>query len=127
MSGVFEVYVERFPELGDRQKISTSGGALPRWASNGRELVYQSVDGRRVLAVPISSGAKLTAGTPTMLFEGPYTASSGVFKPFDVMPDGRFIMIKSATVDASAISTVVVVQNWVEELKRLLPGAGERR
>jgi serine/threonine-protein kinase len=128
MSGVLEVYVERFPELGDRQKISTSGGALPRWASNGRELIYQSVDGRRVFAVPISSAAKLTAGTPTMLFEGPYTASpGGIFKPFDVTPDGRFIMIKSTTVDASAIATVVVVQNWVEELKRLVPGTGERR
>jgi hypothetical protein len=65
-----------------------------------------------------------------MLFEGPYTASpgpGGIFKPFDVTPDGRFIMIKSATVDASAIATVVVVQNWVEELKRLVPGTGERR
>ena len=81
MSGVLEVSVERFPELGDRQKISTSGGALPRWASNGRELVYQSLDGRRVFAVPISSAAKLTAGAPTMLFEGRYQEPGGSSSP----------------------------------------------
>jgi hypothetical protein len=70
-SGAFEVYVERFPELGDRQQISTTGGTLLRWSADGRELFYQSIDGRRVLAVPIATGPKLTAGTSTLIIEGP--------------------------------------------------------
>jgi serine/threonine-protein kinase len=121
MSGSFEVYVERFPELGDRQKISTSGGNQPRWAPKGGELFYQGADGRQVFAVPMSAGAKLTAGTATRLFEGPFMPASPVVRPFDVTPDGRFIMIKSPNVDPNASATVVVVQNWLEELKRLVP------
>jgi serine/threonine-protein kinase len=120
-SGTPEVYIERFPELGDRQRISISGGMMPRWASKGGELFYQSVDGRQVFGVPISSGTKLTAGTPTRLFEGTFLPSSPVWRPFDVTPDGRFILIKTPSVDPNASATVVVVQNWLEELKRLVP------
>jgi len=43
---------------------------------------------------------------------------------YDVSPDGtRFLMMKRADVDeASATRTnIIVVQNWFEELKRILP------
>ncbi len=123
-SGAFEVYVERFPELGDRQQISTSGGTTPRWSADGRELFYQSVDGRRVLAVPISTGPTLTAGASTLVFEGPYVPMSPNTRAFDVTPDGRFILVKSENTDSNAAATVVVVQNWLEELKRLVPTPG---
>jgi len=38
---------------------------------------------------------------------------------YDVFPDGRFLMIQS--VDDVDNSEVVVVVNWLEELKRLVP------
>jgi dipeptidyl aminopeptidase/acylaminoacyl peptidase len=117
-SNNFEVYMERFPELGDRQRISTTGGTSPRWSSKGDELFYQSIDGRQVFAVPISSG---TPGKPKRLFEGSFMPASPNSRPFDVTPDGRFILIKSPNVDRNASATVVVVQNWFEELKRLVP------
>ena len=47
-SGRPEVYVERFPDLGERQPVSTNGGRLPRWSPNGRELFYQTQTGDRV-------------------------------------------------------------------------------
>ena len=34
-TGRFEVYVERFPELGERRQISTSGGISPKWSPTG--------------------------------------------------------------------------------------------
>ena len=37
-SGGPEVYVERFPDLGERRLISTDGGRLPLWSPDGREL-----------------------------------------------------------------------------------------
>jgi hypothetical protein len=42
-------------------------------------------------------------------------------RPFDVTPDRRFILVKSENIDSNAAATVVVVQNWTEELKRLVP------
>jgi hypothetical protein len=36
------------------------------------------------------------------------------------MPDGRFILMRSGNTAASDAATVVVVQNWLEELKGLI-------
>ncbi len=122
-SGQYEVYVERFPELGNRQPISTGGGRVPRWSPDGTELFYQSLDGRQLLAVPITTGPTLTAGAPDVLFEGPFLASTGPSRPYDIDPDGeRFAMIKvpAATAEAGR-SQIVLVQNWVEELKARVP------
>lgn len=46
------------------------------------------------------------------------TADSG--RTYDVAADGRFLTIKDAAPDR-APSSIVVVQNWLEELKRLAP------
>ena len=44
--------------------------------------------------------------------------------PYDVAPDGeRFLMITEAggAEDESAPASLIVVQNWHEELRRLVP------
>ena len=42
-------------------------------------------------------------------------------RTYDVSPDGRrFLMIKQATDEVTA-PQIVVVHNWLEELKRLVP------
>ena len=56
------VYVERYPELGDRQFISSAAEAQPIWSRDGRELFLKSPDSRQLLAVPIQSGPTLVAG-----------------------------------------------------------------
>ena len=44
-------------------------------------------------------------------------------RTFDVAPDGRrFLMIKQADEGQAAPQTLIVVQGWFEELKRLVPG-----
>jgi hypothetical protein len=59
-----------------------------------------------------------SATAPRLLFEGTYKTSFPA--NFDVSPDGRrFIMIKPAA--TAATSSLVVVQNWTEELKRRVP------
>jgi hypothetical protein len=44
-------------------------------------------------------------------------------RPYDIAPDGRFLIIRSGQADAGAGTApqIVVVQNWTEELKRLVP------
>ena len=45
-------------------------------------------------------------------------------REYDIHPDGqRFLMIKQApqTEEASARAEIILVQNWSEELKRLVP------
>jgi serine/threonine-protein kinase len=120
LSGRFEIYVERYPDLGDRQQISTSGGQHPIWSRDGRELFFRSLDGRQTLTVPIQSGTRLVAGRPEVLFEGAYVPISGGLRPSDLAPDGRFAVIKLEDTDSAP--NVILVKNWFEELERLAPG-----
>ena len=69
VSGRYEIYVERYPELGNRQQISTGGGRLPLWSRDGRELFFSSLDSRQMFAVAVQSGTTLVAGRPQVLFE----------------------------------------------------------
>jgi Protein kinase domain/WD40-like Beta Propeller Repeat len=127
-SGLFssrqaEVYVERYPELGNRQLISTGGGDVAVWSRDGRELFFKSMDGRQMFVVPMQSGTTLVAERPQMLFESTMPLSGGGYRPYDVAPDGRFLIIQRAQGEAgiAAAPEIVVVQNWQEELKRLVP------
>lgn len=40
---------------------------------------------------------------------------------YDVLPDGRFVMVRGA--DPSRSREFVLVQHWFDELKRLVPTA----
>jgi Tol biopolymer transport system component len=122
VSGREEIYIERYPELGNRQQISTGGGRIPLWSRDGRELFFSSLDGRQMLAVPVQSGTTLATGRPQVLFEIPMVASLS-FRPYDIAPDGRFLIIRSEQPEAGGgtASNLIVVQNWSEELKRLVP------
>ena len=124
-SGLFEIYVRPFPNVGGGQwEVSTAGGTRPLWSRSGKELFYVGADGA-LLRVPVeASGATWNAGTPTKLLEGRYfTAGGGGGRTYDVSPDGqRFLMIKAPVTDASAAPpALIVVQHWDEELKRLAP------
>ena len=56
------VYVDRFPDLGDRVQVSTGGGTPPLWSPDGTELYYRAA--RAMIAVPVETGASFTAGRP---------------------------------------------------------------
>ena len=67
-TGQREVYVQRFPELGQRRQISTGGGSQPRWSPDGRELFYAI--GNTLMVVPIETEPTVRVGTPETVFEG---------------------------------------------------------
>lgn len=127
-SGRSEIYVQPFPASGRRELVSTEGGTQPVWARNGRELFYRApgpARTMRMVAVDVSLGGSFTAGTPRILWEatsGRYPAGTGG-RAYDVVPDGgRFLIIRQRDAAPQPPMThVVLVQNWLEELKRLVP------
>jgi len=61
----------------------------------------------------------LIPGSPTTLFDTRYYIG-GPGRSYDVAPDGqRFLMIKAAGTEQAP--SMVVVLNWLEELKAKLP------
>lgn len=67
-SGRWEVYVERFPDGGERTQVSRDGGVTPRWNPRGGELFF--VAGNRLMAVEVSSDDEAVVGVPAELFSG---------------------------------------------------------
>jgi hypothetical protein len=102
--------------------VSPTGVTDPAWSRNGRELFYLDGEGALV-TVSIQTQPTFSAGRPTKLFDAPYFAVTGT-RRYDVTADGqRFLFIKN-NADRSALSatpSLVVIQNWKEELKRLVP------
>jgi serine/threonine-protein kinase len=124
-SGRFNIYVRPFPDVSSGYwQVSTDGGTRPLWERNSRELFYLSLTGA-LMRVGVTPGRTWAATAPTKLFDGQYGASANQSgRTYDVAPDGkRFLMIKAAgSADQTAVPTsLVVVQNWREELKRLVP------
>jgi serine/threonine-protein kinase len=122
-----QVYVQPYPALDRRAQVSTDGGTNPAWRRDGREMYYlQNVSASgalkvRVMAVPVATTPTFSAGTPHLLFEGPFR-TDGPMRNYDVTPDGqRFLMVQEVQRPPARVSQMVLVQNWVEELKRLVP------
>ena len=122
-SGRVEIYVERYPERGNLQKISTDGGRLPLWSRDGRGLFFSSPDGRQMFTVAVQSGTTFLPGRQRVLFEDSMLAQATGFRPYDIAPDGRFVIIRRSQAKevGSPESNLMLMQNWFEELKRLVP------
>jgi serine/threonine-protein kinase len=121
-TGQYEVYVERFPEGGDRRAISAPmGGEDPVWSHSGTELFYRRLKDKAMMVVPVSTGAAFTSGPATMLFQGNYYETGG--RQYDVDREGRrFLVFKNVSPPSdSAPPRLILVQNFFEELKRLVP------
>ena len=124
-TGQIEIYIRPYPGPGGQETVSVGGGSEPVWAKSG-ELFYRSLTGERMMAVSVTTQPTLKVGTPIQLFEGPhYRSQTGSLRPYyDVTTDGRRFLLMSASSGGNASGTrprMVVVQNWFEELKRLVP------
>ena len=107
-SGRSEVYVRSRSESARPRRVSTDGGAEPVWDPRGRELYYR--EGARMMGVAFSSRDD-SAGRPAMLFEGDFARGTIDSPNYDVMPDGRFVMIQPPLQQAGAESLHVLL-NW---------------
>jgi Tol biopolymer transport system component len=120
-SGRLEIYVRPFPNVdGGRWQVSTSGGRTPLWSRDGQELFYVSPEDA-LMAVRVERAQTWRSGMPTRVLQSPNFFVIGV-RTFDIAPDGRrFLMIKNSDTTGRPQASIVVVQNWFEELKRLVP------
>ena len=130
-SGQAEVWVARFPEGTGQELISDGGGDEPLWSRDGRELFFRGANedapGLALTVVTISVADELDIGPPQVLFPVSSPSENERFRiggnsgpSYDISPDGsRFLMIKEST--GPPLTEIIVVQNWFEELKRLVP------
>jgi eukaryotic-like serine/threonine-protein kinase len=116
-SGSAEVWVRPFPGPGAPVRVSADGGRDPVWSRDGKELFYRN--GLKILSARVAPDVTLRVDPPQALFEGGF--DPGPERAYDVASDGRFVMIENEPNDVAASASIVVVLNWKEELKRLVP------
>ncbi|MDA2933959.1 hypothetical protein MYX82_06405 [Acidobacteria bacterium AH-259-D05] len=74
-----------------------------------------------MMVIAVETEPTFRSGRPEMLFEGSYATNplTPGFQYYDISPDGKkFLMVKPSEQESSQIH---IVENWFEELKRLVP------
>ena len=120
-TGRTEVFIRPFPRTDSgKWQVSNDGGLAPLWARNGRELFYVNTN-RDMMAVTVGSGAEPRLGERRRLFhlkDDWYMTPTEYYTPFDVAPDGRFMMARQVNAPSALALPLIVVDNWFEELRQ---------
>ena len=74
------------------------------------------------MAVRTQTGQSFVPGNAHVILRGPnFTPAIYVWRGYDISPDGkRFLTIQESSGESS-LTEIILVQNWFEELKRLVP------
>jgi serine/threonine-protein kinase len=113
-SGALEVYVQRYPELGERYKVSVGGGGQPQWRQDQRELYYIAPD-RTLVAVSVAQDEPHVFGAPRRLFRAPVSGGPDDARDYYApTADGRRFLLDGAFGDGDD-SPITVVVNWPAE------------
>jgi Tol biopolymer transport system component len=118
-SGRTELYVQSFPTLEAKYRVSTDGaGTGPRsdlgkayWRKDGRELIYVGGDGVTVLSVPVETAGGFKMGVPRPLFRIP--ASCSLMVPTSDLQ--RFLVLEQRSTKEGA--SIQLILDWPSELK----------
>jgi hypothetical protein len=111
-SGADEIYVS--PVGGDGLwQVSSSGGAVPRWRPDGKELFFvQPPD--RMMSVEVVPGPGFKTAAPRMLFRAPFAE---LYNTYDVGKSGdRFLALLSEERQLRRMLTLV--SDWPAVVKK---------
>ena len=127
-SGSFQVYVRAFPDKGGKWQISSAGGAFPMWSRSGRELFFESLDNRIMVAGYIVQGDSFVADKPRLWSEKVLSNLVNVSRNVDLAPDGKRIvavMPVEGPDSRQSQNHVIFLENFFDELRRKVPLNGK--
>jgi hypothetical protein len=113
-----------FPDKGGKWQISDDGGTYPTWSHNGRDLFFESLDNRIMVAGYTVQRDSFVPDKPRIWSEKRLANLGGLFKNFDLAPDGRRIAALIPVENdetQKARNHVVFLQNFFDELRRRVP------
>ncbi len=121
-SGQPEIYVRPFPGPGGRQQISTDGGRNPVWAHGGQEIFYLAANPRSLTVASFRTDPAFTVESREELFDWRGYNGALAHPEWDLAPnDQRILAIGGPPLGVEGESRYVLVLNFFEELKRLVP------
>jgi len=115
-SGRSEVYIELMAPGSAQRQISVEGGRSPRWRDDGRELYF--VSGRRMMAVDVKPGPKLTFSAPHELFRATMLLPDSSGNTYQPSTDGNQFLVLLPAGDEPTTPPLTVVTNWQAALHK---------
>ena len=100
--------IQLFLHPGEAKQVSTAGGALPKWTSDGRAVLFL-VEPNTIMRTTVDAIGRI--GEPQVLF----TTESEI-ENFEPLPDGRILMILVDAEAAAGPSKVIV--RWPDSIRR---------
>jgi hypothetical protein len=80
-----------------------------RWSHDGRELFFRT--GGAMYAIPVrETEGRIVAGPAVELFRGVFEQRPGFRANYDVLPDGRFLMLRRR--GGTPTQQIIVSLNW---------------
>jgi Tol biopolymer transport system component len=128
-TGRREVFVRPFPDVeSGKWQVSTSGGVSPVWARSGEELFFLNGN-QELVSQAVLPGAAFQRGGQQVLFSTAGYREMENYHSFDVSPDDqRFLMLRPKATAAGQSTedapVLVMVENWLDEVDRIMSGAG---
>ena len=92
-----EIYVRSFPDAGREWRISTTGGAVPKWRGDGREIYYLNPDSHLMavsLTLPATGAGVVQHDPPRALFALPQGSA------FEPAADGQRFLVNAVLDEA---------------------------
>ena len=121
-TGAPEIWVRPFAGGGAPVRVSNDGGHEPRWSADSRELFFQSA-AKLIVSTITMTGRTLVTDTPRELFAGGFLQyQPNTERTYDVLHDGRLLMIEGSTPPSA--TPLIVVTNWFQDLARMVPLTG---
>ena len=100
--------------------MSTSGGAHPVWSKSANELLFTIDD--QIMVVRYRFDGKAFSHDAPRPWSTVRYATAGPTRKYDLHPDGKRAIVASPdTTGATTYDKVVLVFNFFDELRRLLP------
>ena len=120
-SAAYDIYVRPFPGPGGKWRVSTDGGAFPRWSATTHELLFLSTSQRKIMAAPYTVvGESFRAATPQIW--SPTTVQPSSTAVYDLHPDGKRVAAAAELPPASGVQDhVVFVFNFADYLRTIVP------
>jgi serine/threonine-protein kinase len=113
-----EVFVRSYPDPTSRVQVSAGGGGNGVWSLDGKRVYYGN--GGVALSASLATTPRLRVVSRDTVFPtSPVLPGSGPAQPYEIARDGRFLGLVTNRNDFQ----LVVVPNWLPELRRRLAGA----
>jgi Tol biopolymer transport system component len=125
--GKYNVYVQPYPQTGEKWPVSSEGGQEPIWSQKTKEIYFWTYDKNVVqwMVASYTDTPIFSCETPREFLKRHYLNVGG--RGWDISPiDQRFLLLKGGDEYNKKYTQLNVVANWFEELKEKMAMAGGR-